>query len=85
LTVVQGTDQVGMAGHLTVDGSAAAFKVNGRPLATVLGDRSHPLVQGAGGRALTPGEYQALVAIQELASGVLGLFGDLMRPVGAGL
>jgi hypothetical protein len=83
LTVLQGVDQVGLVGHVTTDSVAGAFQVNGRLLATVLGERSHPIVQGAGGRELTPEEYEALVGIQAIAGDVMALFGDLMKPVGA--
>lgn len=83
LRVTQGVDQVGLVAHLTTDSVAGAFQVNGRPLATLFGERSHPVVQGVGGGELSPEEYQALVAIQGIASDVMTLFGDLMKPVGA--
>jgi hypothetical protein len=83
LTVVQGMDQIGLVGHVTPDSIVGAFQVNGRPLATVQGERSHPMVQGVGGRDLTLEEYEALVAIQAIAGDVMALFGDLMQPVGA--
>jgi hypothetical protein len=83
LRVVQGMDEVGLVSHVTTDSVAGAFEVNGRPLAMVFGDRDHPIVQGVGGRELSPEEYQALGAIQIVAGDVLALFGDLMTPVGA--
>lgn len=60
----------------------ATIYVNGRIFATATGDRSHPDVRGAGGRALTEEEVQALRGILHLADGAFLLFANLLRPVG---
>ncbi|HKG90412.1 MAG TPA: hypothetical protein VKA84_00895 [Gemmatimonadaceae bacterium] len=64
----------------TVD---ARVLVNGRVFATITGDPQHPEVRGAGGRALTAEEGEALRQLLGLADGVFKLLAQLTSPVAA--
>ena len=64
----------------TVD---ATVRVNGHTFATITGDREHPEIRGANGRALTAREGEALRQLFGLADGVFKLFAQLTAPVAA--
>ena len=61
----------------------AAFRVNGRLFARVIGEPSNPVIHGDGGRPLTEGERQALAGIMTMVDGVFGVVQALLQPAGA--
>ena len=83
LTVQGGDDLINMKASVQESRLDATFTVNGRLLATAMGDPEHPVIRGEGGRDLTPEELAALAQIVGLAEGLFELFGELLEPVGA--
>jgi hypothetical protein len=60
----------------------ATILVNDRIFATVTGNAHDPVIRGAGGRALSADEVEALHGIMRLVGGVFELFGSLLKPLG---
>jgi hypothetical protein len=82
LNVRQGFNQVGMTAHASPSEVAAMFQVNGLPFATAAGDPTSPTLRGVDGRVLAPAAVEVLIGIHRLTGEVLGMFDDLMQPVG---